>query len=227
MMSENWKKQRWLVPLLIPILLFIVFNTWYSLPKLHNSMLQERQNQIQDHTRIGRSILSHFYSMEQEGRLEREEAQLQAKQLIRSLRFGPHNKDYFWINNDEPILVVHPFRPDLEGVNLLEEGEGETHQLFMNFVDLVEKEGGGFLEYQWQYYDHANRMESKISYVAGFESWDWIIGTGIYLDDMESKVEAQRNINFIFMITSAQLLLVSVVVYRLVTNRKSNKNTKG
>ncbi|WP_207646045.1 cache domain-containing protein [Tindallia californiensis] len=222
-MSENWKKQRWLVPLLIPILLFIVFNTWYSLPKLHNSMLQERQNQIQDHTRIGRSILSHFYSMEQEGILEREEAQLQAKQLIRSLRFGPHNKDYFWINNDEPTLVVHPFSPHLEGVDLSKE-EWDKHQLFVSFVELVENEGGGFLEYKWQYYDHSNRVETKISYVTGFDPWNWIIGTGLYLDDMETKLEAQQNINFIFIITSAQLMLVGLVIYRLTTNRKNKNN---
>ncbi|RQD72558.1 MAG: hypothetical protein D5S00_00380 [Tindallia sp. MSAO_Bac2] len=222
-MSEKWIRQKWLPVILIPIILFIVFNTWYSLPKLESSMMQEKQNQIQDKTRIGVSILEHFYSMESEGMLSRDAAQSQAKQLIRSLRFGPHNKDYFWINTHESVLVVHPFRPDLEGIDLMAENEEEVYQLFSKFVNLVETEGEGFSEYRWQYYDEENREEPKISFVTGFEPWDWIIGTGLYTDDIESTVEAQRNINFIFIITAMQLFLVAWVIYRLFINKYKKK----
>ena len=225
-MNEKWKRQKWLPLLLISIALFIVFNTYYSMPKLQSNLMQEKQNQIEDHTRIGVSILSHFHSMEQEGILNRNEAQQQAKKLIRSLRFGPLYKDYFWINTHEPKLVVHPFRPDLEDLDLEAAGEEEKHQLFTAFVDTVEREGGGFVEYQWQYYDEAGREEPKISYVTDFEPWNWIIGTGLYTDDIEESVTAQRNINFIFIITAIQFFLVAWVVYRILGNRQKKKKDR-
>lgn len=224
-MSEKWKQYKGLPLVVITILLFIIFNTYYSIPKLQSNMMQEKENQIQDHTRIGVSILAHFYSMEEEGMMKRGEAQEQAKQLIRSLRFGPHHKDYFWINTHEPILVVHPFRPDLEGMNLAAAGEEEKNQLFTTFVHMVEYHGEGFVEYQWQYYGELDRKEPKISYVTDFEPWDWIVGTGLYTNDIEESVAAQRNINFIFIITAIQFFLVAWVAYRLVGNRqKKNKN---
>ncbi len=222
-MNEKWKRQKWLPLLLIPIVLFIVFNTYYSLPKLQSNMMQEKQKQIQDHASIGISILSHFHTLEQEGTLNRNEAQQQAKQLIGSLRFGQHNIDYYWINTHEPILVVHPYRPDLEGLDLEAAGEEEKYQLFKTLVETVEREGGGFVEYQWQYYDETDRVEPKISYVTGFEPWGWIVGTGVYTNDIEESVEAQRNINFIFIITAIQFFLVAWVAHRIFINRQKKK----
>ncbi|SMP67941.1 cache domain-containing protein [Anoxynatronum buryatiense] len=219
-MTERLKLTTWLYPIVIPLILFILFNTFYSAPLLKRSMISEKESQIEDLTNLGISILSHFHSMEMDGKLTRSQAQGQATSLIRDLRFGPEGKDYYWINDKTPTLVVHPFRPDLERVDLEGEATGEFLDLFENFVTIAESRQEGFTRYQWQYYDEADRMESKISYIKYFEPWEWIIGTGLYIDDVEKAAQSQRNINVIFVITVLQLLLAGFVLYKLLMKRK-------
>jgi len=183
-------------------------------------MISEKESQIEDLTNLGVSILSHFYSMETEGKLTRSQAQRQAMSLIRDLRFGPEGRDYYWINDKTPTLLVHPFRPDLERADLSSESTGEFLSLFETFVTIAEEQQEGFTRYQWQYYGEADQVASKISYIKYFEPWEWIIGTGLYIDDVEKAAQSQRNINVIFVITVIQLLLAAFVVYKILMRRK-------
>ena len=222
-MDQKWRRRNWVIPVVIPLLLFILFNTFYSAPLLRRSMIQEKENQIKDMTEMGVSILAHFHSMEEAGELTRREAQRQAISLILDVRFGPQNRDYYWINDFEPSLIAHSFRPDLVGVDLQTEEHDEFRRLLESFVAIAELEGEGFTRYQWQYYDERDRTEPKISYVKEFEPWGWIIGTGMYVDDIERAARSQRNINVIFVISALQLLLAGYVLYRIMENRKRKK----
>lgn len=219
-MEKKWLHRRWIIPVLIPLILFVLFNTYYSAPLLRENMIREKESQIKDLTEMGISILKHFHSMEEEGKLTQREAQRQASSLIRDIRFGPQEKDYYWINDYEPTLVVHPFRPDLEGVDLRTEEDGSFLNLFLTFVDIAETQQEGYTRYQWQYYDEKDRLEPKISYIKVFEPWSWIIGTGLYVDDVEKAAQSQRNINIIFILSALQLLLAGVVIYRIVDTRR-------
>jgi methyl-accepting chemotaxis protein len=222
-MKSHWKRRKWIVPVVIPLILFVLFNTFYSAPLLRQNMIHEKESQIKDLTEMGISILQHFYSMEEEGKLTRREAQQQASSLIRDIRYGPEDKDYYWINDFEPVLLVHPFRPDLEGSDLREEESGAFLNLFLEFVRIAENDQEGYTRYQWQYYDERERLEPKISYIKVFEPWGWIIGTGMYVDDVEKAAQSQRNINIIFVLTALQLLLAGVVIYRIVYSRKKSQ----
>ncbi|MDW7670598.1 MAG: cache domain-containing protein [Bacillota bacterium] len=222
-MKSHWQRKKWIVPVVIPLILFVLFNTFYSTPLLRQNMIREKESQIKDLTEMGISILHHFYSMEEEGALTRREAQQQASSLIRNIRFGPEDKDYYWINDYKPELLVHPFRPDLEGIDLRGEASSDFLELFLEFVRIAEKDQEGYTRYQWQYYDEQERMEPKISYIKSFEPWGWIIGTGMYVDDVEKAAQSQRNINIIFVITALQLLLAGVVIYRIVDSRKKRQ----
>ncbi|NGP87849.1 methyl-accepting chemotaxis protein [Fodinibius halophilus] len=150
--------------------------------------MKEKKTQTKELVRVGLSTLEHYYKMEQSGELNRQEAQKMAKEAIKTMRFGDKGKDYFWINDFHPKMVMHPFRPDLDGKDLSSVTDPNGVNIFIEVVRVSEESGGGFVPYQWQYYDDEDRIEPKLSYVSEFAPWGWIIGTGVYIDDVKSTV---------------------------------------
>ncbi|MGD8971256.1 MAG: cache domain-containing protein, partial [Desulfobacterales bacterium] len=113
-----------------------------------------------------------------------------AVEELRRLRYGPESKDYFWINDMHPHLIMHPYRPDLEGKDISGFSDPSGKKLFVEFVKTVKNDGAGYVDYRWQWKDDPQRIVPKISYVKGFDPWDWIIGTGIYVEDVRAEIAA-------------------------------------
>ena len=112
-----------------------------------------------------------------------EAKQAAAIQIIKEIRYGPQGTDYFWINNFEPRMVMHPFKPQLDGKDLSEVTDPDGKLLFIDMVrECQGEEGGGFVMYQWPRPD-ADTPTPKISYVEQYEPWGWIVGTGVFLDE--------------------------------------------
>jgi len=194
--------------LLMGIMLLYIF---IILPSLRDDIYQERMLHTREMVDIGLSVLQRYYNLEQRETISSETARKEAARLVRSLRYGEEDLDYFWISDVDHRLIVHPFRPELEGEDVYDYEDPEGFPLFQEFVDISREEGEGHVSYSWQYYDQAGRYEEKLSYVAAFEPWDWIIGTGVYLSDMEAVIAARRNIALVFtglffLITSGLLL---------------------
>ena len=78
-----------------------------------------------------------------------------------------------------PHIIVHPYRPDLEGKDISEFADPNGKRLFVEFVKVVKAKKAGYVDYEWQWKDDPGRIVPKISYVKGFEPWGWIVGTGI------------------------------------------------
>jgi methyl-accepting chemotaxis protein len=125
--------------------------------------------------------------------LEIAEERLKAEsaQIIKALRYGPENKDYFWINDMHPTMVMHPFKPRLDGKDLSNSKDPNGKKLFMEMVKVCEDKGEGFVDYSWPKYG-ADKPQPKLSFVKLFKEWGWIIGTGIYIDDVEVIVNARK-----------------------------------
>ena len=81
------------------------------------------------------SILSKYENDERDGLLTREEAQKTAISRIQYLRYGEENKDYFWITDMTPVMIMHPFRNDLNGKDLTNFTDPHGKRLFVEFVD--------------------------------------------------------------------------------------------
>ncbi len=155
---------------------------------LRKSVYEEKQIQTKNYVDIGLTTLQHYHEMELKGLLNREQAQVRAKEAIEAIRFGARALDYFWINDFYPRMIMHPFRPDLDGKDLSGVKDPDGLTLFTEFVKVCSREKKGYVPYKWQYYDDTTRVEPKLSYVAEFTPWQWIIGTGVYLDDVKAKV---------------------------------------
>ncbi|MGR4843250.1 methyl-accepting chemotaxis protein [Rhizobium sp. LARHSG275] len=132
-----------------------------------------------DATALG--IFDKYYEMEQAGTMTREQAQAAAKDVIGAMRYGADG--YFWINDMRPTMVMHPIKPQLDGTDISQMKDPTGKFLFVEFVNKVKKDGKGFVDYLWPK-PGADQPVLKYSYVAGFEPWGWIVGTGVYADDL-------------------------------------------
>ncbi len=176
------------LPSILAVVLFIVTLFYIVIPHFENAMMDRKREMITELTNAATSILEKYHKDEQEGLLTREEAQNTAISRIKYLRYGEENKDYFWITDMEPIMIVHPYRPELDGQNLENYLDSHGKKLFVEFVKTVENNNHGYVEYMWQWKDDPTHIVPKLSYVKGFEPWGWIVGTGIYIEDVKSEI---------------------------------------
>ena len=110
-----------------------------------------------------------------------------AKKLIQNLRYGPKGKDYIWINDTHPRMVMHPYKPALNGKDLSKFKDKKGKKLFVEFVKVCKAKGSGFVMYYWPKYG-AKEPVPKISYVQLYKPWGWILGTGQYLDEKNAEL---------------------------------------
>lgn len=112
-------------------------------------------------------------------------ARQKAAHRISKLRYGAD--DYFWINDLEPRMIMHPYKPELNGEDLSGVKDSEGKRLFVEFVEVVKSNGAGFVDYLWPK-PGKDQPQPKVSHVTGFAPWGWVIGTGVYVDDLEAQV---------------------------------------
>lgn len=175
---------RIFLPTLIAIGLFFTAIWGLILPSFEQTLLTRKR----ELTNSAWSILAFYQRSEQNGQLTRQEAQTLAAAQIQALRYGPESKDYFWIQDLSPRMVMHPYRPDLNGQDLSTFADARGQPIFVAFAQLVQMQGEGYIDYVWQWNDDPTRLAPKESYVKGFEPWGWIIGTGLYTDDVRAEI---------------------------------------
>ena len=205
---------RIFLPTLIAIGLFLAAIWGIILPSFEHTLLERKRELIRELTNSAWSILASYERDEQNGLITREQAQAQAIARIESLRYGAEGKDYFWIQDMQPRMIMHPYRQDLNGQDLSSFTDPRGVPIFVEFADQVRREGEGYIDYVWQWKDDPQRLEPKESYVKGFEPWGWIIGTGIYTDDVHNEIASiEKNlINTSLAISGAVVLLLLFVL---------------
>jgi PAS domain S-box-containing protein len=205
------------------VALFTVASFLVFVPAVKRTMMTEKREMIRELTNSAWNILANLHAEAEAGVMSPEEARKQAILQIRNLHYGPHMKDYFWVNDMHPRMIAHPYRPDLEGTDLSSLRDPEGTAVFLEFVKVVRRDGAGFVHYMWQRQDDPTHVVPKLSYVRGFEPWGWIIGTGIYIEDV--KQETRRltrhlvSVSLVILGTVSVLLLI-IVMQALATERR-------
>ncbi len=121
--------------------------------------------------------------------LSESEKQQAAKNLVAALRFN--EADYFWINDLYPRMVLHPITPEMAGEDLSGRTDSNGEHFFVKMVDICKASGSGFVSYSWPK-PGLKKPVPKLSYVQMYKTWDWIVGTGIYIDDIDAAISAQE-----------------------------------
>lgn len=180
---------RVVLPAVAALALFLIAFWGLIVPSFEQTLIDRKREMIRELTNSAWSVLAAYEADERAGKLTREEAQAAAAGVVAELRYGEDRLDYFWIQDTEPTMVMHPYRSDLDGQDISGFTDPRGVQIFVEFADLVEAQEDGYVDYVWQRFDDLERLEPKESYVKGFEPWDWVIGTGMYVDDVQAEIE--------------------------------------
>ncbi len=205
---------RIFLPTFIAIALFLAAFWGIILPSFEQTLLDRKREMIRELTNSAWSILASYQRDEQNGLLTREQAQSLSIARVEALRYGSESKDYFWIQDTQPRMIMHPYRVDLNGQDVGNFTDSRGVPIFVEFAALVQRSGEGYINYVWQWKDDPQRLEPKESYVKGFAPWGWIIGTGLYIDDVNQEIARieQSLINTSLAISGAIILLLVFVL---------------
>lgn len=151
-------------------------------------IMTERQNSLKQAVETAHGVVSHFHGLVAKGSLSEAQAKVSAMASLRSLRYS--GNEYFWINDMHPTVIMHPIKPELEGKDVTETKDPNGVYLYVSFVKVVTASGAGFVDYMWPKPGSQTPIP-KTSYVKGFAPWGWIIGSGIYVDTVDSVIGKQ------------------------------------
>ena len=181
-MMRNLKINVRLWLLTILALAGVIVVTMISLNMFNSKMLQEKEQQTRKLVEVAHSILVVHKGLVEKGKLDEAAAKSAALNIIKTLRYDGSN--YFWINDMHPKMVMHPIKPALEGKDLSNLKDPDGKKLFVEFVNTVKESGSGMVPYLWPKPGSDDPVQ-KISYVKGFAAWGWVVGSGVYIDDVE------------------------------------------
>lgn len=197
---------RVILPAFLAIALFFFASSALFLPSFEQSLLEGRKLMIKELVNSSWQMIAHLDKEVAAGKYSLAAAQEIAANHLREMKYGDAGKDYFWINDFSPALTMHPYRPDLVGQDMTDFTDPRGTRLFMEFVNMVRENGQGYVPYLWQWKDDRSRIVPKLSFVKEYKPWGWIIGTGIYLEDVKQEVA----------LMTKKLVLASIIILIIV-----------
>jgi methyl-accepting chemotaxis protein len=192
-------------------------------------MTREKVEALSDKVKIAHHVVNSFYeALQNDPNMSDPEVikmyQEKAKTAIKKLRFGEDG--YFWINDFTPKMVMHPIKSSLDGANLSQSKDPKGKFLFNEMVDVATKNGKGVVHYMWEK-PGFDTPQAKISFVEAFKPWGWIIGSGVYADDIDALVakEKQKLDDALLglILRNSIILLVVVTLFSLISRYLSQK----
>jgi methyl-accepting chemotaxis protein len=179
------------IPLLLAMILFtavsvssMIASGTSRVTKYRESLLEDVKERLKTRTELAVNAINKHYK---EG--DNDQSKESAGNLIRQMTYG--KSGYFWINDFFPKMVMHPFSPHLEGKSLRDFKDPNGVHLFNEMVEVSKAHGEGFVPYMWPK-PGVEEPQPKMSFVMAFKPWNWIIGTGVYIDDIDRMVVAEK-----------------------------------
>lgn len=180
---------------LVETILQHVHNGYASIVYHEKAILDDRKQKLTDVAGIARTIVQSYYDKSQKGLITEDEAKKAAIDELRHIRYA-NNIGYVWVNDNSrpfPRMIMHPTLPNLDG-KILDDPEfdcalGVGKNLFVAFADICDEKGGGYVDYLWPKPtpEGLTAKQPKLSFVTLFKEWKWIIGTGLYIDDIQKE----------------------------------------
>ena len=198
----------------------LVALTVVAVSGIEHRIVEERKHATASVVETALGVVQRYGELASSGDMEIGAAQKAALDELRGLRYS--GKEYFWVNDVTPTMLMHPMKPELDGTDLTENKDPDGKHLFVEMVDVVKADGAGFVAYQWPKPD-VEAPQPKISYVAGYEPWGWVVGSGIYLDDVRADAVADaRGVLGTGLAVLVLLVLASLAVARSPRPRRSH-----
>jgi len=186
--------------------------TTIALMQSRASLMEEKSAQTKKLVESAHSILAGYHKRASAGEMTTEAAQSAALKTIEEIRFDDGN--YYWINDFSANIVMHPIKPALNGKDMSSFEDSSGKRIFSEFANVAKSKGEGVVPYLWPKPGSETPID-KVSYVKGFEPWGWVIGSGIYVDDVDAIFWKNAIFNGSMALTAVILLLsISLLIER-------------
>lgn len=170
---------------------------------LEDTLLSTKRDELRSYIALALTSIEHLYGS---GR-DDEAAKEQTKAILSSMNFG--DDGYFYVYDQTGLNLVHPRQPDLVGTNLWNMRDSDGTYVIRELTARA-KEGGGYQRYLWPK-PSTGRIERKLGYAVELPRWGWMLGTGIYLDDVDAAAARLRE-NLLASVRQTLLGLTTVAV---------------
>lgn len=172
--------------IIISALLGIAILTADVLISERTMITEERQNAVKQTVEVAHSIVGQYHALAAQGKLSEAQAKQSAIAAIKAIRYGAD--DYVWINDLHPTMIMHPMKPALDGKDLTENKDPTGKHLFVEMVSIVKAKNEGFVFYMWPMPGKDDPVQ-KVSFVKGFKEWGWILGSGVYINTIDTIIQ--------------------------------------
>jgi methyl-accepting chemotaxis protein len=200
---------------LFPVLCFSGVLIWTQ-SKIAEWTYQAQTVKTQHLVETAWGVLDFYGTQAQSGTMTVEQAQTVAKEALRHLRYGAN--EYFWINDLEPRMIMHPNNRSLEGKDLSSYADPNGVRLFVKMTEICRTQGQGEVRYMWAKPGKADAVP-KISFVKLYRPWGWIVGSGIYVDDVAAELRAM---SLVLLGAGLAVFAVSLIAALLMARSISN-----
>ncbi|MDD2271307.1 MAG: methyl-accepting chemotaxis protein [Desulfuromonadaceae bacterium] len=201
---KNWKILTKILSISITTIVLLLLGVmFYVLPYMENQLMNEKILATKGVVETVASLVESDMQAAKNGKISVEEAKTRALENVKDLRY--HGSEYFWVNDLEPKMLMHGVKPELNGKNVADIKDPNGMAIFVEMAKVAKEKEAGVVKYQWAK-PGATLPVDKVSYVKLIKGWDWVVGSGIYVDDVKADVAKMR-----MQILGATLLLALVV----------------
>ncbi len=187
---RDWNVSVKIMSIQIILVIILFIGTFaFLMPFIEEKLIEEKKIAVKHLIEVADTLLAEYDLRAQRGEFPVEEAKKRAALRIKSQRYG--DGDYYFIIDSHPRMVMHPIKPELDGKDLSDHKDPKGKLLFVEMVKVCKEKGAGFVDYLWPKPGKTDPVP-KISYVKLFKPWGWIIGTGIYVDDVDAVLAKLR-----------------------------------
>lgn len=159
---------------------------------LYNNTLDSYKAEIKSEVQSAIGIVNTYYESYKSGSISEEEAKYKAKEILRGMRYGDDDSGYFWIDDTDFNLVMHPILQDQEGTNRKDLTDENGVKIIQEIMKVAKD--GGYNEFYFTKSD-GKTVAPKIAYSQEFSDWNWVITTGVYSDDIQNIVDNSEGIS--------------------------------
>ncbi len=198
---------------------FISMTIFYMIPTFEKTIESQAQDKLKNIVEVAFGTIKFYYEQYQKGTLSETDAQKQAMTEIKRMRYGIAG--YLWINDYRPYMVMHPTKPEMDNTDLSNYQDPDGKTIFVEFTKIAKaNQNGGVFDYKWPKPKADGTLTPdvpKMSYLMAFKPWQWVVGTGIYIDDLEEikSLVKIRSWSILMFLTIVALIFIYLIVVPL------------
>jgi len=214
---NNWSISTKVMSIsMLTIVIIMAGMILYFIPLVKDKLMGEKKTALKDLTDVAYTLVNSYEAKVKSGELKPEEAKQRAMANLKAFRYS--DNEYFFILDSTGKIVMHPINQQLDGKDMSNEKDAEGKYFFREMAQTGKEKGEGFISYMWPKAGNSKPVP-KISFVKYNKQWDWVMGTGIYVDDVHAETaKLQWQIIVSTIVCAVLIMLIAFFVSRKVKN---------